>query len=585
MELKLYMALVRRWLWLIVLCTLLAAGGGFVASQLTVPAYEASTTLLINQAPVSSTSPDYNSVLTSERLARTYAELLRKRPVLEEVVANLGLDTDPDLLAQRVGVNAVRDTQLIVLTVEDIDPQRAADIANEIVAVFIQQNRELQSSRYSASIQSLELELAKLQEDIDNTQSRLDELQSATVPEELAERDRLQALLAQYRSSYATLLESYENVRLAEAQSTDSVSVAEEAQPKRLPVRPKTTLNIFLGGMVGGLFAIGIALLLEQLDDTLKSTEEIEQLAGASTLGVIARIEGDNPAEKLVTAKRPRSQVAEAYRVLRANIEFSLIDNGIKTVVVTSAGPIEGKSTSVANLAVAMAQAGKRIILVDTDLRRPTLHQLFEQSNARGITTALIKQEGRSISDYLVPTGVRNLRLLPSGPLPPNPAELLGSQRMAELIENLRMRAELVLFDSPPLLAVADTTILASVCDATLLVVLAASTKADSLRKATEQLAQSGTRLLGVILNRVSTSSSSYYYHYHYHYYASSDSEQRKRHRLHSQSSSQGEQQRHTSLGFLSWIGQNINNQVEIAFEDGSVKVKLVENASPDNHR
>jgi uncharacterized protein involved in exopolysaccharide biosynthesis len=181
MTLQRYLTLFWRWLWLMLLMTLLAGGAAYLVSRQMTPIYEASTTLLINQAPAGSSSPDYQAVLTAERLARTYAELLVKRPVLEDVVRELNLSIAPPLLAERVRVRPIRDTQLIVVTVEDTDPQRAADIANRIVAVFSEQNRELQSERFAESKRSLMNEIAKLQADIDATQAEIASLRGTTI--------------------------------------------------------------------------------------------------------------------------------------------------------------------------------------------------------------------------------------------------------------------------------------------------------------------------------------------------------------------------------------------------------------------
>jgi capsular exopolysaccharide synthesis family protein len=516
LELRQYVRILWRWAWLIVLAAVLAGSIAFVASQLTVPIYEASTTVLINQAPASSASPDYNSLLASERLAMTYSELLRKRPVLEAVITNLKLNTDPKTLVEHIRVNTVRDTQLIELTVEDISPQRAADIANEIVRVFSQQNREQQASRYADSKQNLLQELAKVQADVDRTQARLDEIKTPTTPGQVAEQERLQALLAQYRSSYTTLVDSFEQVRLAETQATDDVRVVEPAQPPGAPVRPRILMNTLLGAIVGAMLAVGMVFLIEYLDDSVKSSDQVEGLIGVSTLATIARIDGSEPPDKLVTVTTTRSPTAEAYRILATNIEFSAVDTPIRTIVVTSSGVREGKSTTVANLAIAIAQTGKRVILVDTDLRRPSLHKFFGRTNLRGLTTALLQHKVDPTSDYLVLTAVDNLRLMPSGPLPPNPPELLGSQRMNELIEELKSHADVVLFDSPPLLGIVDATLLAHASDATLLVVLAASTRTEALTHAKDQLVQSGAHLLGVVLNHVSVRPGKYYDYYYY---------------------------------------------------------------------
>lgn len=521
MELKRYAALGWKWLWLIVLSSALAGLASFAVSYATTPVYEASTTILINQAPASRPGgTDYNSVLASERLARTYAELLRKRPVLEEVVAALSLNTTPDALAKRMRVAVLRDTQLIALSVEDTSPEQAAAIANEVVEVFSRQNRELQASRYGDSRQGLQAELNKLQADIDQTAMQLDEIGQQRPANGLqsAEERQLQVLLAQYRDSYTSLLKSYEDVRLAESQASDSVSIAEAAQPPIEPVRPQTLLTVLLATLVGMIIALGAVLLIEYLDDTVKASDDIQTLTAAPPLAVIAKMRVSRPREALVTITDRLTPVAEAYRILQANIGFAALDRPLRSLLITSGSPAEGKSITAANLAIAMAQAGRRVILVDADLRRPTLHRLFGIGNERGLTTALLNQD-IAVDEYLARTEVKNLRLLTSGPLPPNPTELLSSQRLLDMVNNLKSCADIVIFDSPPILAVADAALLARLSDATLLVVHAGVTRASACTRSRNQLLQTGTKLLGTVLNRVPKASSDGY-GYSYYYYA-----------------------------------------------------------------
>lgn len=221
----------------------------------------------------------------------------------------------------------------------------------------------------------------------------------------------------------------------------------------------------------------------------------------------------ENGGGKLITLADPRSPVAEAYRSLRTNLEFSSLDKPLRTMIVTSAAPEEGKSTVLANLAVVMAQAGKHVILVDCDLRRPSLHELFGISNHTGLTTALLDEAAAELP--LRETGVPGLRLLPSGPLPPNPAELLDSRRMAELIETLRNQADIVLFDAPPVIAVADAAILASKVDGVLLVINAGVTKREHAQRAKAALERVNARLVGTVLNNVDLDMSLYGYYSH----------------------------------------------------------------------
>jgi non-specific protein-tyrosine kinase len=466
-----------------------------------VPIYGASTTVLINQAPANSSTVDLNALRTSESLAKTYVALLYKRPVLEAVVKNLKLDMSPQQLAQKSRVSTVRDTQLIVVTVEDTEPQRAADIANEIIRVFSQQTRELQASRYAASKENLEQELTRIYTDINLAQTKLELLKNATAPDEVAEQQQLQVLLAEYSSSYATVLNSYEGVRLAEAQTTDNLKVVEEAQVEATPIRPNVPRDTLLGIGVGAMIGIGLVFLIGYFDKSVKSREAAEELTGVPTLASIARMKGSGGPDKLITVTDGESAIGEAYRMLRVNIEFSAIDAPIRTIVITSGSSGEGKGTTAANLAVVFAKTGRKVILVDADLRRPALHKLFKQPNERGLTMALLRQIADPIDSYLADTGVDNLYLMPSGPLSPNPAELLGSQHMVELIGKLKAQADIVIFDSPPVLPVVDTVLLARACDATVLVVLA-STRVEALKKAKERLIQSGAHLVGLVYNR-----------------------------------------------------------------------------------
>lgn len=559
MELKKYIRLMWHWWWVVLVGTALAGGAAYFLSTRTTPVYESSISLLINQAPSKDVNPSYNDVLTSEHLAKTYAELLRKRPVLDQVISNLGLSISPETLAKNVRVSVMRETLLVVVTVEDTDPARAAAIANEIASVFTQQSRELQANRYATLKQALQSSLTEEQATIDSIQIELaaltrevlrnglidvrtavnraqDSLTAQDIPyqvlqlqlnqigneieriqtdrnvidtlgshDQIARQSELNTRLQQHQSNYESLLRNLESVRIAEAQTADYLSVAEDAGTPTQPIRPRTLLNILLATLLGALLTLGLGFLVEFFDNSLHTRDEVEQLTGIPALAAIAHIRGIGPPSKLITTRAAGSPISEAYRMLRTNIEYAQVDRPIHTLLVTSSAPHEGKSTTAANLAVTMARTGQRVVLVDLDLREPALHHFFKLNNQRGITTALLHPE-ENIADYMLPTGVDNLSVITSGPLPSNPAEILGSQRIADLIEELKEHADLILFDSSPVLLLADATILARRCDAALLVARAGSTRIDSLRQVREQLAQSGARLIGVVLNRVSTS-------------------------------------------------------------------------------
>lgn len=514
MDLRKYWTILWRWAWLIALGTLLAAGAAFIVSRNMTPVYSASVTLLVNQAPRSGLT-DYSSILTSQQLAKTYSELLHKRPVLEAAIAQLNLPLDPAELARAVSVDLIRDTQLIVLNVEDTDPGRAAALANTIAEVFIAQNAAQQTSRFTSSKESLSKEIAAVQASLAQTQAALDALGEPDTPEEQAQKAQLETSLAQYRTSYANLLQSYENIRAAEAQELNNVSVVEPAVPPRAPIRPRVELNTLLAGLVGMVLAGAIAYVFEYLDDTLKSPEDISQRLGLWTLAAIGRIEGKTAQDRLVTLSAPRSPIAEAYRLLRTNFQFAAVDRPLRRIVITSPGPGDGKSTTAANLAVVFAQGGKNVILVDADLRRPQQHRIFQRTASYGLSTALV-DAATPLTSFLQPTDVPGLRLLTSGPIPPNPAELLGSQRMAQLMQVLNQEADMVIVDSPPVLSVADAAILANAADGVVLVADAGRTRREMARRAKESLERAGANLLGMVLNRMTRQTSGYYYYYYY---------------------------------------------------------------------
>jgi len=214
---------------------------------------------------------------------------------------------------------------------------------------------------------------------------------------------------------------------------------------------------------------------------------------------------------KLITKLSPKSPIAEQYRTIRTNIQFSTIDEEVQTLMITSPGPGEGKSTTIANLAVVFAQQGKKTLLVDTDLRKPTVHYTFNMTNTFGLTNVITKQMG--LMEAAV-SAEDNLYILPSGPIPPNPAELLGSKAMNEFLSAAKEQFDIILFDTPPVVAVTDAQILANKCDGTILVVSSGKTGIEEGNKAKELLVAAKAKLMGVVLNNRKMKESQYYYYY-----------------------------------------------------------------------
>ncbi len=530
-ELKKYGTILWHWAWLIVLGAALGAGIAYASSRLTTPVYSAATTLLVNEAPSSGKTADYTSILTSERLARTYSEMMTKQPVVEAALESLNRDPSLDTLPARINVNLVRDTQLMVLQVESEDPQLAMDLANAIPTAFIQQNAAVQTERYADSKANLTKEIDALKEQIAGKQTEINAIGTPAGPSKEAELARLQTELTQLRQSLAYLLQSFENIRLAEAQSTSNIVVVEPATRPVSPIRPRTTQNTLLGALVGLMLSIGVVFLIEYLDDRIRSPEQIDKILKLPVVGLIAKMGNGyhgTGKHRLIAVREPRSPVVEAFRSLRTNIQFAGVDQPIRTLLVTSAGPSEGKSTIAANLAVVMAQAGLKVALVDGDLRRPTMHHHFNQVNRAGLTDVILHDPGQW-SGLTIASGVPNLSLLLSGSLPPNPSELLGSKRMRQLIDYLHQFNDVVIIDAPPLLPVTDALVLAPLTDGVLMVIDYGSTRIGEAIQGRTQLDQSGARILGVVMNKIPTGRRGYSYYYrHYYLYEGSGNTKRR---------------------------------------------------------
>jgi len=231
----------------------------------------------------------------------------------------------------------------------------------------------------------------------------------------------------------------------------------------------------------------------------------------------------------LITYEQTKSPISEAYRTLRTNVQFTSVDSETKKIMITSSGPREGKSSTVANLAVSMSQAGKSVIVVDADLRNPTQHKLFDLDNGQGLSVALVQDQ--DYQSYIKKTAVPGVMVLTGGPVPPNPAELVGSKRMKRLIEELSQEYDIVLIDTPPIIAVTDAAILAQEVDGVILVLASGEVNKEYAIRAKEQLDKVGAKILGAVLNKADMKASEYYYYYYYHGSGDSDKKKHKGHK------------------------------------------------------
>ena len=528
MEIKQYIALIWHWAWLIILGALLAGATAFFVNRQTTPVYSASSRLLIDEAPGTNSGNEYSQVLMEQRLALTYVELMTTRPILEKTVEVLDLPFNSNVLSGMIAVSAPQDTQIINVSVQDTDPERAAAIANTLGDVFIAENQARESLRYAEPIQNWETRIKELGDELETLEVQIKELEGAETAVEQAALSRLETERNEARIRYTDAFNNLNQLQLDQARESSNVVQIEQAIAPTRPIRPRTLTNTMLALIAGGMLALGIIFFIDYLDDTIKTPDDILEDTSLSTLGAIANIKGTEPSERLVAQSRPRDPISEAFRVLRTNLNFSAVDGPLKSVLITSSSPGEGKSTTTANLGVVMAQMGKKVLIIDADLRRPTQHKLFSLSNNRGLTTAILDSES-PLGFHLQSTSINGLTLLTSGPIPPNPAELLNSHRMAQLIENLQNEADILIFDTPPTLTVADAAILAPQVNGCLLVANMGETKRETFYQAAERLHKSGATIFGAVINRLKLGQGGYGQYYYYHYYGAYEYNQKPR--------------------------------------------------------
>ncbi|HEV2055662.1 MAG TPA: polysaccharide biosynthesis tyrosine autokinase [Methylomirabilota bacterium] len=337
---------------------------------------------------------------------------------------------------------------------------------------------------------------------------------------------------------YEAVLKRVKETGVQGGLDSNNARVVEEATVPGAPVRPHKQLALLMSLMLGLGLGLAAAVTVEYFDTNVKSPEDIERALGLPVIAIVPAFEVRRlmahkrpaPAEAagipgiLIAETAPKSLAAEAYRTLRTNIQFAGLDRPCRSIVITSATPSEGKTTTVANFGVVCAQAGSRVCAVDADLRRPSFHRVFGMDNKRGLTTALL--EGKTLADVAVPTRVPGLSVVVSGPLPPNHAELAASQRMRDLLEAGARDFDLILCDTPPVLLVSDAVALSARCDGVILVVRVGGVSTAAARRAVEQIAAVKGRILGVLLNAVDMRRDGYYAEHqrYYHAYYGSDS-------------------------------------------------------------
>ena len=341
------------------------------------------------------------------------------------------------------------------------------------------------------------------------------------------------------RDMYDLLVKRFKEASLTEDMRTGNIRVIDRAEVPNAPVKPKKRLNLILAVIVGLVAGIGLAFFFEYLDNTIKVPEDVKRYIKIPYLGPTPRFENSNRkkileqgAPELVTLHSPKSSASESFRGIRTGILFSKAEGEPQVIMVTSSAPREGKTVTSSNLAVTMAQSENKALLLDCDLRRPKLHRIFGVPRDQGLTNILVGN--MDLNQTLVNTQIPNLDVIASGPLPPNPSEMLGSPRMAALLAQLRKQYTRIIIDTSPLTAVTDAVILSKAVDGVILVIRAGSTSREVVKNGVGQLESVGAHILGAILNAVDIGKDKYYYYYYYqyyHYYYGDNGDKKKKHR------------------------------------------------------
>jgi capsular exopolysaccharide synthesis family protein len=325
---------------------------------------------------------------------------------------------------------------------------------------------------------------------------------------------------------YELLLKRLKDTGITGMLQVSNVRILDRAQPVLTPVRPKVRQNLTMAAMLGLFAGVGLALVLELLDTSITTQVQVEEKLGLTFLGIVPRIglpKDGSVARGFLVRQQPQSAVAECLRSIRANLLFMSPDRPLRKILVTSSSPEEGKTTTASLLAQIMADGGSRVLLVDGDMRRPRIHRIFDTSGGQGLSS-LILGEG-SLDEAVKATEIPNLSVLPCGPVPPNPAELLHADAFRKLLDELARRFDRVIVDSPPVAAVSDAVVISTAVDGTLLVLKAGRTSRDVARRAVRALTDVNARVFGAVLNDLDLSDGRYgeYYQYHRYGYGSAD--------------------------------------------------------------
>ncbi|MEM7131341.1 MAG: polysaccharide biosynthesis tyrosine autokinase [Chloroflexota bacterium] len=512
MELRTYLQIINRRKWIILTSTLVAAFIASAVMYVAAPIYVATTTLRV--ATIGSESGGRIDINYTERLMNTYSQIVRSGNVRRQLRTELALTELPSLAVEKI-VN----TELMRIQVEAKDPNLASTTANKAAEILIAKSLELYGGGGRPRVEILNEQFTQAQDELAQVREEYDLLLKSSDGTTSRQIDSLGQSIAVKERTVLTLLEQYESARIEESLRTNAVSIIEHAIVPSSAAKPRKELNIILGTLLGLFSGLALALVLENLDTTLYSAHQIEALTNQATVGRIPAKPGGT-LELVQYGDRNYPQL-EAFRRLRINVLAATSDLPSTSLLVTSAEEKEGKSTVTANLAVTIAQSGRRVVVVDCNLHNPQLHTLFSVPNTKGLSDILTKDV--DIDDMLLTTQYPRLSIVPSGTQISSSmvlvgslsvqerdlfsqltqgTELLGSSKMRETIAQLREVADVILLDTPALRSVTDAAMLVPLVDNVLLVVARSHSSRESLQSTYKQLETVHAKMISLVVNQ-----------------------------------------------------------------------------------
>jgi succinoglycan biosynthesis transport protein ExoP len=504
MDLNKYLFPLRKWWRLVAASTLIAAIFSSLSVLLQPAVYQARTTLMIGTT-ISDPNPTGNEISLGQQLAAAYADLANREIVLNATKNALGTNQLPAYFAW-----AIPQTQLIEITVSDTNPERAKIVANELAAQLIllspisgQSEERGRQDFIHERLTNLETQIRETEAEIENLQGELANTFSAQQIEDIQKQIfSLQSKLNTMENNYGLLLSN------TQQGAVNTLTIIEYAEKPSRPIGPVKGTTILLAAAAGFILAAGTAYLLEFLDDTLKSPDDVTRLYSAPIIGRIFEQDDGITENRLYDGDSTNHPLTEPFRALRTVIEFAEVDQPLKTILVSSPDIGDGKTSVAVNLALSIAQRGKKVFLLDADLRKPRIHRLLNLSNDQGLADLVF---ARAASNWR--TGIKKVRevsVITAGGTPPNPTELLSSKKMEQFLSELKEVADVVIIDAPPFI-VPDAMILAAKVDGVLLAIRPGHTRRSLAKVSMENMKLVGARVVGVVLNRIPLRGADFY--------------------------------------------------------------------------